>query len=60
MWSPQRQEGPTKFAGPAFTVRYISKHEEPMTTVEGHYVRFLASVLLIPATIVTKHTEQSR
>ncbi|KAL9009441.1 MAG: hypothetical protein Q9173_005531 [Seirophora scorigena] len=48
MWSPRRQDGPTKFAGPAFTVRFIPKHEEPMTTVEGHYPISIAKIDHVP------------
>ncbi|KAL2132614.1 hypothetical protein VTI74DRAFT_3604 [Chaetomium olivicolor] len=28
MWSPQRQDGPTKIVGPAYTVQYASKDDE--------------------------------
>ena len=40
MWSPQRQEGPTKIIGPAYTVKYVRKNyeNEPKPT-GGHYVR---------------------
>ncbi|KAL8905187.1 MAG: hypothetical protein Q9207_002779 [Kuettlingeria erythrocarpa] len=38
LWSPRRQEGPTRMVGQAFTVRYVPKDEEPMAKQEGHYI----------------------
>ena len=38
MWSPQRQEGPTKIIGPAYTVKYVRKTYENEPKPAGHYV----------------------
>ena len=38
MWSSERQSGPTKIIGPAYTVRFISKDEDPDADIRGHYV----------------------
>ena len=40
MWSPTRQEGPTKIIGPAYTVKYVRKHYENEPKPSGHYVRY--------------------
>lgn len=38
LWSPQRQEGPTKIVGPAYTVQYAPKDDE-RPKWPSHYVR---------------------
>jgi len=38
MWSPKRQEAPTKIIGPAYTVKYVWKTREREPKPEGHYV----------------------
>lgn len=38
MWSPQRQDGPTKIVGPAYTVKYVRKNYENEPRPAGHYV----------------------
>ncbi|KAK0255095.1 hypothetical protein LTR48_001247 [Friedmanniomyces endolithicus] len=38
MWSPKRQDGPTKVVGPAYTVRYVRKNYENEPQPSGHYV----------------------
>lgn len=37
MWSPQRQDGPTKIVGPAYTVRYAPL-DDPTPKHPTHYV----------------------
>lgn len=37
MWSPERQAGPTKIVGPAYTVKY-AWHSDPAPKVPGHYI----------------------
>lgn len=37
MWSPQRQDGPTKIVGPAYTVQYAPKDDE-RAKWPNHYV----------------------
>lgn len=37
MWSPQRQDGPTKIVGPAYTVQYAPKDDE-RPKWPNHYV----------------------
>ncbi|KAL8648428.1 MAG: hypothetical protein Q9210_004996 [Variospora velana] len=43
IWSPHPQSGPAKIVGPAYTVRYIPKDEEPKTKLEGHYIDHVPS-----------------
>ena len=38
MWSPKRQEGPTKIIGPAYTVKYVRKNYENDPKPQGHYI----------------------
>ncbi|KAK1027971.1 hypothetical protein LTR33_017414, partial [Friedmanniomyces endolithicus] len=38
MWSPKRQDGPTKVVGPAYTVRYVRKNYENEPQPSGHYI----------------------
>lgn len=38
MWSPKRQEGPTKIVGPAYTVKYVRNNHGTDPTLKGHYV----------------------
>ena len=38
LWSPQRQDGPTKIVGPAYTVQYAPKDDE-RPKWPSHYVR---------------------
>ncbi|GAB1310582.1 Ribonuclease E inhibitor [Madurella fahalii] len=37
MWSPQRQDGPTKIAGPAYTVQYVPL-DDPKPKHPTHYI----------------------
>ncbi|KAB5550026.1 ribonuclease E inhibitor RraA/Dimethylmenaquinone methyltransferase [Coniochaeta sp. 2T2.1] len=37
MWSPQRQDGPTKIVGPAYTVKYQPK-DDPVPKYTTHYI----------------------
>ncbi|RYP45633.1 hypothetical protein DL768_008070 [Monosporascus sp. mg162] len=37
MWSPQRQDGPTKIVGPAYTVKYVPL-DNPAPKHPTHYV----------------------
>ncbi|KAJ9647381.1 hypothetical protein H2204_000009 [Knufia peltigerae] len=37
MWSPQRQEGHTRIAGPAYTVHFVRRGTEP-STIKEHYI----------------------
>jgi regulator of RNase E activity RraA len=37
MWSPQRQDGPTKIIGPAYTVKYVPL-DDPTPKLSTHYV----------------------
>lgn len=41
MWSPKRQEGPTKIVGPAYTVKYVRKNHGTDPTLKGHYVSLI-------------------
>jgi len=38
LWSPKRQEGPTKIIGPAYTVKYVRKNYENEPKLNGHYI----------------------
>ncbi|PNS19600.1 hypothetical protein CAC42_7444 [Sphaceloma murrayae] len=38
MWSPERQSGPTKIIGPAYTVKYVRKNYENEPKPSGHYI----------------------
>ncbi|EME38496.1 hypothetical protein DOTSEDRAFT_75880 [Dothistroma septosporum NZE10] len=38
MWSPKRQEGPTKVIGPAYTVKYVRKNYENEPKPQVHYI----------------------
>ncbi len=38
MWSPRRQDGPTKIIGPAYTVKYAAL-DDPAPKHPTHYVR---------------------
>lgn len=42
MWSPQRQDGPTKIIGPAYTVKYQPK-DDPAPKHPTHYVSATAA-----------------
>ncbi|KAL8377886.1 hypothetical protein RB595_008529 [Gaeumannomyces hyphopodioides] len=37
LWSPQRQDGPTKIVGPAYTVKYVP-NEDPAPKHPTHYI----------------------
>jgi hypothetical protein len=37
MWSPERQSGPTKIVGPAYTVKYVPV-TDAAPKLESHYV----------------------
>ncbi|KAI1211795.1 RraA-like protein [Annulohypoxylon truncatum] len=37
MWSPQRQDGPTKIVGPAYTVKYVPL-DDPAPKHPNHYI----------------------
>jgi hypothetical protein len=37
MWSPERQTGPTKIVGPAYTVKYVPV-ADAAPKLESHYV----------------------
>ncbi|TPX12177.1 uncharacterized protein E0L32_007063 [Thyridium curvatum] len=37
MWSPQRQDGPTKIVGPAYTVKYV-RLDDPSPKHPTHYI----------------------
>jgi hypothetical protein len=39
LWSPQRQEGPTRVAGPAYTVKFVRNHQTNAPVLAKHYVR---------------------
>jgi hypothetical protein len=39
LWSPQRQEGPTRVAGPAYTVKFVRNHQTNAPILAKHYVR---------------------
>ncbi|KAK0249054.1 hypothetical protein LTR91_001026 [Friedmanniomyces endolithicus] len=43
MWSPKRQDGPTKIVGPAYTVRYVRKNYENEPQPSGHYIDSIPS-----------------
>ncbi|TKA37284.1 hypothetical protein B0A54_11269 [Friedmanniomyces endolithicus] len=43
MWSPKRQDGPTKVVGPAYTVRYVRKNYENEPQPSGHYIDSIPS-----------------
>lgn len=43
MWSPHRQEGPTKVIGPAYTVKYVRKNYENEPKPQGHYIDSIPS-----------------
>jgi len=43
MWSPHRQEGPTKIVGPAYTVKYVRKNYEREPKLAGHYIDTIPS-----------------
>ena len=47
MWSPKRQEGPTKVVGPAFTVKYVRKNHGTDPTLKGHYVSLFPSFVFL-------------
>ncbi|KAI5365938.1 Putative ribonuclease E inhibitor RraA/RraA-like protein [Septoria linicola] len=51
MWSPRRQEGPTKIIGPAYTVKYVRKNYENDPKPQGHYIDSVpgGSVIFISA-----------
>ncbi|KAL2037588.1 hypothetical protein N7G274_009701 [Stereocaulon virgatum] len=38
MWSPKRQEGPTKIIGHAYTVKYVRKNHGTDPKPQGHYI----------------------
>lgn len=40
-WSPQRQEGPTRVAGPAYTVKFVRNHQTNAPVLAEHYVRIV-------------------
>jgi hypothetical protein len=39
LWSPHRQEGPTRLAGPAYTVNFVRNHQTNAPVLAEHYVR---------------------
>jgi len=43
MWSPQRQDGPTKIIGKAYTVQY-ALNDDPRPKVASHYVGPLPAI----------------
>ncbi|TKX23780.1 hypothetical protein C1H76_3979 [Elsinoe australis] len=43
MWSPERQAGPTKIVGPAYTVKYVRKNYENEPKPSGHYIDSIPS-----------------
>ncbi|CAD6594083.1 MAG: hypothetical protein ASARMPRED_008513 [Alectoria sarmentosa] len=48
MWSPKRQDGPTKIIGPAYTVKYVPKNHVPpplaqIDTIPPHSILFISS-----------------
>lgn len=47
MWSPQRQEGPTRIVGPAYTVKYVRKNYENEPKPAGHYVQALRKFMKV-------------
>ncbi|KAK7914475.1 hypothetical protein PG985_012178 [Apiospora marii] len=47
MWSPQRQDGPTKIVGPAYTVKYVPV-DDPAPKHPTHYVRASTFVSYLP------------
>ncbi|KAF6220415.1 hypothetical protein HO133_002847 [Letharia lupina] len=51
MWSPKRQDGPTKMIGPAYTVKYVRKDHGTAPTHQGHYIDTIPphSILFISA-----------
>jgi len=51
LWSPKRQEGPTKIVGPAYTVKYVRKNYENEPKLQGHYIDSIpiGSVVFISA-----------
>ena len=63
MWSPQRQEGPTRLVGPAYTVKYVRKNHDTDPILRGHYVSLLQSCILLSPLLVdvvsTRSSNQS-
>ncbi|KAM0802050.1 ribonuclease E inhibitor RraA/Dimethylmenaquinone methyltransferase [Usnea florida] len=49
MWSPTRQDGPTKIIGPAYTVEYVPKTDTDAPTQKDHFIDHLPphSILLL-------------
>jgi len=43
MWSPQRQEGPTKIVGPAYTVKYVRTNYANEPKPDRHYIDTIPS-----------------
>jgi hypothetical protein len=41
LWSPHRQEGPTRVAGPAYTVKFVKNHQTNAPVLAEHYVCFV-------------------
>jgi regulator of RNase E activity RraA len=39
LWPPQRQERPTRVAGPAYTVKFVRNHQTNAPVPAKHYVR---------------------
>ena len=39
LWSPHRQEGPTRVAGQAYTVKFVKNHQTNAPVLPEHYVR---------------------
>jgi hypothetical protein len=39
LWSPHRKEGPTRVAGPAYTVKFVRNHQKNAPVLAEHYVR---------------------
>lgn len=46
MYSPHFQSGPTKIAGPVFTVKFAPKNDVVAPKVSGHYVCWVPSKIL--------------
>lgn len=55
MFSPDRQAGPTKIVGPAYTVRYVL-NDDPAPKRPTHYVL----LLMPPHTAVSLHLRAAR
>ncbi|KAG8624702.1 hypothetical protein KVT40_007769 [Elsinoe batatas] len=43
MWSPERQNGPTRIVGPAYTVKYVLNEDEDKSKPSEHYIDTIPS-----------------